>query len=92
MTQGSFVDAGACSVGTGQGRAEDFFDSNSSGTAVDIRHPSASLTIEATGADEFAVLEAENREGVAECRNLFDEAPSGDSSPPSAALTAACPA
>lgn len=92
MTQDSFVDAGACSVSGGQARAEDFFDFHSSGTVADVQHPSASLTIEATGADQFVALEAENREAVAECRHFFYEAPSGDSSPPSAALTEACPA
>jgi hypothetical protein len=78
MTQDSFVDAGACSVSGGQARAEDSSTPNSSGTAPDIRQMPDCTTIEATEADEFVVLEFENREAVAVRRNSFYEGPSGD--------------
>lgn len=78
MTRDSFVDAGACSVSGGQPRAEDFSTPNSPGTAADIRRLPESPTIEATEADEFAVLEFENREAVADCRNSLYAGASGD--------------
>lgn len=78
MRQGSFVDAGACSVSGGQPRAEDFSTPNSPGTAPDIRYLRDSPTIEATEADEFEVLEFEIREAVADRRSSLYEGTSGD--------------
>lgn len=79
MTNESLPAGKACSVSSGESRAQDSLGADSSATGADIRHPSASLTIEATEADGFLVLELDDTPSDAHFGDFSDEARSGAS-------------